>query len=240
MLNAVTFLGLSQTYQYLWNLALNVRFALPGVLATNPVPNVMNGSLWTLPYEVRCYLLVALLALAARRFGTARTLLVAVAVAFVVALRYERAPELTSFVLGSVADAKLVMLALVFVVGAVVGLLADRLKLLGPWPLVALAVALLAGHRSLFLAEHVAGPALAFVLPSLALVLEPVGRLLRGADLSYGAYLYAWPVQQLLAMYGLGGGAGTFVAVATAITAGLAACSWYLVERPTMTRWRPR
>lgn len=200
----------------------------------------VNGSLWTLPYEVRCYLVIGLLALSARRFGTRRVLLVATVVTLVLAVRFDRAPELTDFVLGSVADAKLVMLLLVFLTGAVVGAVADRLQVLGPAPLIALAVALLAGRNSLFLAEHVASAALALVLPTVAFALAPIGRLLRGVDLSYGMYLYAWPVQQLLAMYGLGGGAWTFVLVSAALTAVLATGSWYLVERPTMRRWRPR
>lgn len=200
----------------------------------------VNGSLWTLPYEVRCYLAIGLLALVARRFGVRRTLAVAVAVVLVVAVRYHRAPELTSFVIGAVADAKLVMLLLVFVTGALVGAVAHHIHVVGPVPLVALGIALLTGHRSLFLAEHVSSAALAFVLPTVAFALAPIGRLLRGVDLSYGAYLYAWPVQQLLATYGLGGGPWTFVAVAAAITVTLAAASWYGIERPAMQRWKPR
>src|ERR1700682_2853054 len=34
-----------------------------GLLLKNPVPEVLNGALWTLPYEFACYLGVALLAL---------------------------------------------------------------------------------------------------------------------------------------------------------------------------------
>ena len=48
-----------------------------------------------------------------------------------------------------------------------------------------------------------AGATLVLILPPIAAVLEPIGRLLRGVDLSYGLYLYAWPVQQLVAMYAL-------------------------------------
>ena len=36
--------------------------SIAGLLSHNPVPGVINGSLWTLPFEVSCYLAVAALA----------------------------------------------------------------------------------------------------------------------------------------------------------------------------------
>lgn len=39
-------------------LVFNVRYNLPGVFADNLYPRAVNGSLWTLPYEVRFYLLI--------------------------------------------------------------------------------------------------------------------------------------------------------------------------------------
>src|SRR5215211_6919243 len=37
---------------------------LPGVFGTNPVPHKVDGSLWTLSYEAKCYLLVFLVGIA--------------------------------------------------------------------------------------------------------------------------------------------------------------------------------
>ena len=43
------------TYSYLWSASVfETRSLLPGVFGSNPVP-VVNGSLWTLPYEVFWY-----------------------------------------------------------------------------------------------------------------------------------------------------------------------------------------
>ena len=33
----------------------NIRYDLPGVYVNNPYKNAVNGSLWTLPYEVKMY-----------------------------------------------------------------------------------------------------------------------------------------------------------------------------------------
>ena len=55
----------AQTWLYfpknllLWPL----QYALPGVFGDNPYPGAINGSLWTLVYEVACYAMVALVGL---------------------------------------------------------------------------------------------------------------------------------------------------------------------------------
>ncbi len=200
----------------------------------------VNGSLWTLPYEMRCYVVVGLLGLAIHRWGERRSVSLAWAVAGALALGYHQAPELTGFVVGPLADKTLVMLAFVFLSGTLVGAVGDRIRLVGWMPAVALVVALVAGRTSLFLSEHLGSALLALVLPPVALALAPVGALLRGVDLSYGMYLYAWPVQQLVAMYAITGSATLFVVLATLITTALAAASWYGVERPTMRRMTRR
>lgn len=43
---------------YFSNIVLYIRYTLPGVFETNPYPNAVNGSLWSLPVEVFMYVLV--------------------------------------------------------------------------------------------------------------------------------------------------------------------------------------
>ena len=119
---------------------------------------------------------------------------------------------------------------------------ADRIRLFGIVPVAAVVVGVLAPHlrsgdASIFLAEHVSSATLAFFLPPIAAVVGPIGAWLRGIDLSYGTYLFAWPVQQLVAMWELARGPWAFVVVSGVITLVLAAASWFLVEAPTMRRW---
>ncbi|MCB0999981.1 MAG: acyltransferase [Acidimicrobiales bacterium] len=197
----------------------------------------VNGSLWTLPYEVRCYLVIGMVGLAVRRWGQQRSIGVAWALTGLVAVGYHQSPDLVGHTIGTVADRTLVMLLFVFLTGSLVGVFADRVRLMGWMPFAALAIALVVGRWSMFLSEHLGNAALAVVLPSVAVLLAPAGARLRGVDLSYGLYLYAWPVQMLLAMYGLDGNPWVFVFVATAITAVLAAASWFGIERPAVLRW---
>ena len=208
--------------------------------ASNPPTSWINGSLWTLPYELRCYLIVGLIAVAARRWGGRTTVSIGWAITAVLAAGFHWAPTQTAFVVGPYLDAKLVELAFVFLTGTLVAVFADRIPLVGPWTVVALAIALVAGHRSLFFAEHVSEAMLVLLLPPIAAALAPVAGWLRGVDVSYGLYLFAWPVQQLVAMYGWAGSPWTSIAIATPITLALAFASWHWIESPLMRRWRPR
>lgn len=48
----------ASTWRYLKNLIFIPQYHLPGVFASNPYPSAVNGSLWGLPVEVFCYILI--------------------------------------------------------------------------------------------------------------------------------------------------------------------------------------
>lgn len=52
-----------QFFSYFGNIVGIVRMELPGVFLTNPLPKIVNGSLWTLQPEFYCYLIMAALML---------------------------------------------------------------------------------------------------------------------------------------------------------------------------------
>jgi peptidoglycan/LPS O-acetylase OafA/YrhL len=58
----------------------------------------------------------------------------------------------------------------------------------------------------------------------------------RRMDLSYGLYIYAFPVQQLLAMYGINAfGFTPYFLSALLIASVLAATSWFTIEKPSLS-----
>jgi peptidoglycan/LPS O-acetylase OafA/YrhL len=123
-----------------------------------------------------------------------------------------------------------------FLGGALVQVLAGRVALRLPVALVALvaAAALVVGVERW--GAQAASPLIAYVLLWLSTVLPSPG-FARRHDISYGVYIYAFPVQQLLVYAGAHRfGLVAYDAVAALATAAVAAVSWRLVERPAL-RW---
>lgn len=50
-----------QFWSYLVNVTGHISYLLPGVFAANPLPHVVNGQLWTVPWELACYTALGLL-----------------------------------------------------------------------------------------------------------------------------------------------------------------------------------
>jgi peptidoglycan/LPS O-acetylase OafA/YrhL len=58
-LDLLTYFSSPRTYIYLKDITLyRMYYELPGVFLSNPHTSSMNGSLWTLPYEFTCYLIL--------------------------------------------------------------------------------------------------------------------------------------------------------------------------------------
>ncbi len=46
---------------YFFNMFGIVHFVLPGLFPNNPVPHIVNGQLWTVPFELKCYEILLLM-----------------------------------------------------------------------------------------------------------------------------------------------------------------------------------
>ena len=225
----------AETWFYLVRASLLVTIAghLPGVFTDNVYPNAVNGSLWTLPVEAGCYVMVAVLGL----LGIVRrsTLLLAGAALCLLAVT-PLSPLSNTF--GDTAAGGNVPLVLqlvgTFLLGALFYSLRARLRL--SW-LVLAALALL--WALTWESEWTAlTTVLLFSYGTLVLAFRaPAGlrRLTAPGDVSYGVYVYAFPVQQSLwALWGSGLRPGVMFAIAAPITYLLALLSWRLIERPAL------
>ncbi|MET0258416.1 MAG: acyltransferase, partial [Methylobacterium sp.] len=199
--------------------------ALPGVFEANPYRSPL-GTVWTLKYETLCYLAVLLFGLLGllRWRWLSLGLVAGLAVALVAAeLRHPDLPKGTETAF---------RLPMIFASGGALYLWRDRGRL-SPWWLLALpATLLLQGtplYRSaLFLAEAYAAIGIA-LLPMLA---RP--RLDPPADLSYGVYLYGWPIQQTLHALWPQGSGWALLGPSIVLALGVAALSWYAIEKPAL------
>ena len=192
-------------------------------------PAVFDGALWTLQYEAFAYGVLALLGVLGvlRR----RWLLLGCAGAVWLLLVAEGAGILP-FDVPVFSNQDLFRLLLMFLLGSAAHLFAHRIVV--HWALaVAAAVSVLAGL--LLLSDYRLVGAVGFAY----LCLYAAVRLpLRGNprwDLSYGLYVYHWPVQLLLALAGATVlGEWAFAALGIALALGLAVLSWLLVEAPAL------
>lgn len=225
--------------QYVWgNAGLHINhYDISGTLATVPYPSAWNGSLWTLYYEFLCYITIWILGafVLFRRFPiTVLGVLFAASVTAYANLELVRR-------LGLDGDFELfVRLLPFFLGGAIVHFVIQRH---GISPVIAvgslvLTVALIALVPRW--GGQLSAPLLAYGLLYLATVVPQPAFIARN-DISYGFYIYAWPVQQLLVLAGAASfGLPLYILLAALITAGLAYLSWVAVERPALQVVRPR
>ncbi len=203
------------------------QWGIAGLPVGVPEPGVLDGSLWTLFYEAVCYGLVVVLAV----LGALRR--PALLAGLVVALWGLTIAEAAGA--GLVHQERLLRFSLLFLLGALALVAADRLVL--RWWLLAASLATVAvGVVWLTDYRALAGPAFAYLV-LFAMARLPAPRRLV-SDYSYGLYVYHWPVEQVLVVAGAAAwGQGAFVAVALLAALLLAAVSWRAVERPALA-WK--
>lgn len=205
-------------------LLANNQQQIGDTFASNPYPTLWDGSIYTLPYEFACYLII--MALAAMKVLNRRVVSVLLVAAWVwqqIAL---------SAVLGA-SDTRQATLTVCFLLGSVIYLwrdvlLAPRLSwwLFGICLIVAVVTYLTVGFRPIGLPAY-----LYVVVWAGARLPSPFTRIGVKRDFSYGLYIYSWPVQQLCSFYGLAAlGFPLYAAIGLVATTGFAAASWYLVE----------
>lgn len=204
---------------------------LPGaVFVDNAVGKIVNGSLWTLRYEMMMYAMVlalGIMGLLRLRVALALTALGIAAVGFETWLKP----------LGDFGE--MLWLLGFFASGMVMYFLRDRIPF--RWPHVLLGMAALtlfaALHRFIMLFP-LAG---AYLVIGFARRYNPALDYARHAgDLSYGLYIYGWPAENLIVWLAHGHAAWWQVFLgALAVAAPLAWLSWHLVEKVAL-RWGHR
>jgi len=211
-------------------------YDIAGTPGDVPYPGAWNGSLWTLYYEFLCYLIVGGLAV----FGWVRRSAWGIGIAFVLSVvAHATWAHIAGPLLGGNVDAQFLLKLLpLFLGGALVQLLRARLPL--HWAGAALSVVAVLGAVWALdgWGAQLTAPFLAYGLLWVASVV-PCPRLIQRNDISYGVYIYAFPVQQLLILTGVQNlGLPVYDVVALACVVPLATASWLLVERPVMRQAR--
>ena len=165
------------------------------VLQGLPEWRYLNGSLWTLQFEFGCYLSVLVLGILGAlrwRVVSAVMLLVFYVATAVVLTTHNGTNTLVIYVASE--------LGVFFWMGACAYLFRERVPVRG-WLAALCAVATILALRTPGYAIVVM-PCVAYLTIYVAMYL-PIRSFDRKVDLSYGLYIYAYPVQQLLTAYGV-------------------------------------
>lgn len=227
-------------HDYLKNLVFLTRGALPMQFTGNALQDAVNGPLWTIPLELKCYLILAAFGVA----GLLRHRLWPILFCLVLLVPYAvwepRGARLVSHFQWKVEKQLFLEFGLFFAAGVV----------LHYFPLRTARVR----YGLLALATAAAAAALAFGRPVLALWLAvPVAvvtiggaswPLVRSAgrfgDISYGLYVWSFPIQQTLIWLNRGRLSwGLLFGLTIVSCIVFAMASWHLVEKRAL-QWKPR
>ncbi len=208
---------------------------VPGCFHSLRFP-VLNGSMWTITYEFFCYVLTAILGLTGifrprnLRFMTALTILIVCLHCSGYASRFG-VPEAAVFSSGE-TNTRFVA---AYLVGSLFYLLRDDLKLTRNGALLALGIllAMLFHSQIADTAVLICGGYIIFwfALKATFVRMGP----LTDVDISYGVYLYAWPIQNLLILYDADINPWLLCAVSVVLAGCAGFLSWILVEKPALS-----
>lgn len=207
------------TWRFMVNmLAIKIQFFLPGVFEHNVFPRSVNGSLWTLPVEMGCYGLVAAVGLYIKKKYRLSTLFFLV----VAALYGKTLVDVNTYY---------------FALGVLIYIYREKISLNGILAIVSFVVFL--GNQylnpNLASANIINGFALAYFLLYVGFLKnDSVKNFSRNGDFSYGLYIYAFPVQQVVSLKLPDLNPYQHVLLCVPITLSFAYLSWHLVEKQAL------
>lgn len=232
-LSLEAYLGHSGVYRYLIRMLLLVKppMTLPGVFECNPITSAVNGSLWTLQYEVGLYIL--LMACGMLRMLSKRWFVICMCGCFVIGhwhLSESAALLRLGDTLGSVF-----YLGFLFFSGVLFWVCRGQVIL--SWKAFVLSIALQLGALETPFFPLIFMLTLPYLVIFTALIpcrmFQKIGEY---GDYSYGFYIYAFPIQQVVVQYckPLGLSLFSIIFISLFVICVVAILSWWLVEKPCL------
>lgn len=241
-----TYFTATEFWLYLVNVTGHIHYTLPGLFADNPVPRVVNAQLWTVPYELLCYVAISALAL----LGVVKAPWLAPAGAIGLTLAYGIGRWISHdgrlpVIIGGLPG---VLLVVSFLLGVSLYLWGRYIPWNRRWFLVSLILSLVTGSILLVPGMRAISPyvdllapiPLAYLTIWLGVTNAPKLFFVRGADYSYGVFLYSYAIQQSVMM--LAPWAREWwinIVICLPLSLLFAAISWHLVEKPAQSLKRP-
>jgi len=216
-------------HNYFLNIVGDIHYELPGLFLSNPYPKVVNNQLWTIPYELECYVLLTVLAVIGI-FKRRKLLVYFILLAYMAQcfkMLWEMHYHNVVYVGGVMSGHAMVMM---FMAGVIIYRFRERIPFNGA---LFAASAILS---ALLLAWPINGDRfvsipLAYFTIYLGLLNPRRNQIILGGDYSYGIYLYGFALQQAFSalLPALREWYWNIIFV-TPITVLVAYCSWHCIE----------
>jgi len=227
-----------QTYLFLAKntvLFFGEEAGLPGVFESLPWSGVVNGSLWTLPFEVRAYCLLVIFSIAIHRLilwskGLLSERLLYLLIPLLGMIVYITNHFYTFLPISYFASEDFRLYSLFFI-GTACYIFKDSLVLSKRLFYVAVFFLLVSAmHTDLFFIVY--NVTIFYVIFYIAYIPKGgVRKFNQYGDYSYGIYIYAWPVQQSVVALIPGINVTCLLITSAVLTLFLSYISWHLIEK---------
>ena len=233
-LDPVAYFTSSEWIKYLLANLVFLNFiqpTLPGVFAGSVEP-IVNGPLWTIKLEVMFYLSVPLIAYIGRRTNMVTLLIVLYVGSTIWAQLCGYLNEATGRGMYATLGRQLPGQLSFFVAGGLIYYHLDAFKKYAHL-LVLIALPVAIGHAVVGL-PWLFPAALAVIVIYVVEVFPYLGNFGRFGDMSYGLYIFHYPVLHIVAAYGFFASAEMSLAFGFGVALVLAFLSWHLIEKPAL------
>lgn len=187
---------------------------------------VVNGALWSISFEFKAYLVV--LGMGVCGLLKSRKVWMGVTSLLIILYLVHK-----SHVYDFGWRFLTIRTLMCFFVGGAFFTVKDKIKYTGPWALVSL-ICLALGLSFTWFAEIAVALFLGYLIFFIAFRLRCLNFFNKMPDISYGVYLYAWPINKILLWHFPEVSLVESVLIVSVISALFGALSWYLVEKPAL------
>lgn len=216
-------------FEYLLNIIGYIHYQLPGVFLDNPRAGVVNASLWTIPFELECYIAITLIGIT-KLFRRPNILAFALIFFTVLALYFSK-NSVDSNAPG-VLNGRILVISFLF--GVLIYSARDIIPCDGRLALLSavLAAFLFQFRETAYLATIPA----AYLTVWIGTTNPRRLPIVFNGDYSYGIYLFAYPIQQTIAMIPELRHWWINIPLALTFSGLYAAFSWHFIEKPVLVR----
>jgi peptidoglycan/LPS O-acetylase OafA/YrhL len=234
-------------YAYFANITGIIHYVLPGVFESNPFPATVNGSLWTVPFEIGCYIIMSTFIISGVLNRKRVALAVSAATTAYIAVTYSpqfHVLDLFGDRLHTLLDHFFAgrgnFLYSYFMAGSMFYLYRYRIPYHPGWLLLCVVIFMATAYGVFDFLPSLTQklcliPIIIYIMVYVGLAKVPPVPLYHRGDYSYGVYLYGYPIQQAIVTLDPSVTSPVLhFAISLPLVTLVAMVSWHCIEKPIL------